>query len=89
MDVARSMHPLESGGGRVGWEALPCLYVAPTAHGTWRVTVSPRGPGTEHPDRASAVVAAQRACRRQWEATGEPCAVRLQGPDGFLTLLPA
>jgi hypothetical protein len=88
MDVARSMHPLESGGGRVGWEPLPCLHVAPTARGTWRVSASRHGPGTEHPDREAALVAARRGCRRQWEATGEPCALRLYGRDGTTTILP-
>ena len=87
MDAARSMHSPNTGRGRVGWDPLPCLHVAPTWRGSWRVSSVQGGPGTEHPDRDAAIVAARRACRRQWEATGEPCALRLYGPDGATTTM--
>ena len=87
MDAYGHMHPTQFRGSRVGWEPMACLYVAATERGTWRVSVTPDGYGTEHPDRASAVLAAQRACRRQWENTGEPCLLRVREPDGSQRVL--
>jgi hypothetical protein len=87
MDAASHLHPLDFRGQRIGWEPLPCLYVAPTERGSWRVSITPGGYGTEHADKASALVAARRACRRQWERTGEPCLVRLQEEDGTRAVL--
>jgi hypothetical protein len=90
MDYGRNVeHLLPTGGGRVGWEVVPSLYVATTAHGTWRVGVTPDGQGTEHPDRAAALAAARRASRRQWEHTGEPCLVRLRDADGTTAVIAA
>jgi hypothetical protein len=76
-------------GGRVGWEAVPSLYVAATRHGTWRVSVAPGGYGTEHPDREAALLAARRASRRQWEHTGEPCLVRVCEHNGATAVIAA
>jgi hypothetical protein len=90
MDFGRNVeHLLPSGGGRVGWEAVPSLYVAATAHGTWRVSVTPDGYGTEHPDRETALAAARRASRRQWEHTGEPCLLRVREADGSIAVVAA
>lgn len=90
MDYGRKLeHLLPTGGGRVGWEAVPSLFVATTAHGTWRVSVTPDGYGTEHPDRAAALAAARRASRRQWEHTGQACLVRVRDADGTLAVIAA
>src|SRR5688500_14447235 len=35
MNATSHLHPLDFFGGRVGYEPLPCLYVAPTERGTW------------------------------------------------------
>ena len=75
------------GGGRVGWEAVPSLYVAATTRGTWRVSVAPGGYGTEHPDREAALVAARRASRRQFEHTGQACLVRVREPNGTTAVI--
>jgi hypothetical protein len=80
-----SMHFI---GSRVGWDPLPALHVAATDRGTWRVSASPDGPGTEHADQAAALQAARRACRRQWEHTGEPCLLRVHETDGTERVLP-
>jgi hypothetical protein len=88
MDASSSMHPLDFGGGRVGWEPMAALHVGPTDHGTWRVGLQPEGHGTEHADREGALAAARRASRRQWEATGEPCLLRVHEQDGTERVLP-
>lgn len=90
MDYGRNIeHLLPPDRARVGSEGAPCLYVASTARGTWRVGVTPDGHGTEHPDRATALAAARRASRRQWEHTGEPCLVRLRETDGTVAVFAA
>jgi hypothetical protein len=88
MEAINAMHPLDFGGGRVGWEPVASLHVAPTGRGTWRVGLAREGIGTEHPDREAALVAARRASRRQWEATGEPCLLRVHEADGAVRVLP-
>ena len=87
MDSTTFARHLDGGGGRVGWEAVPSLYVAATANGTWRVSVAPGGQGTEHPDREAALVAARRASRRQWEHTGQPCLVRVRETNGTTAVI--
>jgi hypothetical protein len=87
MDTRHETHFPSFGGGRVGWEPVDSLYVAPTAQGTWRVSVAPGGYGTDHPDREAALAATRRASRRQWEHTGEPCLLRVRDVDGTTSVI--